>query len=409
MRFPIRSSFIVPLFLFLFAGCSEPLPPNATWTGTMTLVDGKQLPFHFTLNLADEQATGFFVNGDERTAIPEIRHSGDSLAFIFSEYRSAMLGIWDGTTWRGNFYRYRKDTAKNAFEASPTSRIVSPSDQDTPHAYALVGTYRVFQESKDGIDTTQTATFWTRGDSVFGTIIAADGDLGLFARTQDGDNVTLSRFTGWQASVLELRRDARAWRALLYGRSGRPQAFLLEPRPKGSAAVLGGPQTRVKRPKQPFPFSGITINGDTVRSTDERFKGKALLIDIMGTWCHNCMDAAPLLQDLYRTYGPQGFEVVALSFEISDDPALGRKNLALYKDRYGITFTVLFCGSTNEKYTASQLHAYLDDFGAYPTTLFIDRSGRVRELHVGFRGPGTGDIYQQQVQDYHTVVQRMLR
>src|SRR5205814_7269439 len=122
---------------------------------------------------------------------------------------------------------------------------------------------------------------------------------------------------------------------------------VLQPRAdlNASPAAL---KTAMKDAKAEFAFSCTSLSGETVRNTDERFKGKALIVDIMGTWCHNCLDEAPVLQELEQQFGKNGFEVVGLSFEINDDAALAKKNLQLYKDRFGLTYTLLFCGSLDD-------------------------------------------------------------
>ncbi|MEK6649527.1 MAG: TlpA disulfide reductase family protein, partial [Bacteroidota bacterium] len=147
----------------------------------------------------------------------------------------------------------------------------------------------------------------------------------------------------------------------------------------------------------PFRFSGVTPEGEILTESSPRFKGKALIVDIMGTWCHNCLDAAPVLQRIAREFGSQGLEVVALSFELGDDTTAGRRNLALFRKRYGITYTLLFCGSTDARFTQPALHDQLNNFYAYPTTLFLDRRGRISAIHAGFRGPGSGQGHQNEV------------
>src|SRR5262249_17099301 len=149
-------------------------------------------------------------------------------------------------------------------------------------------------------------------------------------------------------------------------------------------------RTAMKNGVTQFAFSGISISGETVRHTDDRFKGKTLIVDIMGTWCHNCLDEAPVLQKLQERFGKDGMEIVGLSFEVSDDPALARKNLQLYKDRFGLTYTLLFCGSVDDANVNKQINSQLAGFFAYPTTIFIDKNHRVQSVHSGFRGPGTG-------------------
>jgi hypothetical protein len=88
---------------------------------------------------------------------------------------------------------------------------------------------------------------------------------------------------------------------------------------------------------------------------------------------------------------------------------VAKKNLALFQKRFGITYTMLFCGSTNDANVDLKLRSQLNDFYAYPTTIFIDKNGVVKEIHVGFHGPGTGDEYQHQIQQYYTVVKQLLK
>jgi thiol-disulfide isomerase/thioredoxin len=165
----------------------------------------------------------------------------------------------------------------------------------------------------------------------------------------------------------------------------------------------------MKNPKAAFTFTGTSSTGSVISSDDIRFKNKAMIIDIMGTWCHNCMDAAPLLQQIYSEYGKEGLEVIGLAFELNDNPDVAKKNLDLFQKRYGITYTVLFCGSTKEVNVGMKLRTQLNDFSAYPTTLFIDKKGSVKEIHLGFHGPGTGEEYQKQIQHYYELVKMIVK
>ena len=165
----------------------------------------------------------------------------------------------------------------------------------------------------------------------------------------------------------------------------------------------------MKNPKAEFAFSGVSLSGETVRDTDERFKGKALIVDIMGTWCHNCLDEAPVLQRLQEQFGKDGLEIIGLSFEISDDPAQARKNLQLYKNRFGLTYTLLFCGTLDDENVKKQIHSQLNNFFAYPTTIFIDKNHQVQTIHSGFKGPGTGDEFQRQIREFEELARKLVQ
>lgn len=379
------------------------------WAGTITIGENKQLPFLIFLDINSAVPAGYFLNGAEQTSIPEIRLHGDSLSLIFSEYNAAMCGIWNGKEWRGKFFRYRSDTSWNAFVSTPKNERNENNLSAMPIGIPLAGKFQVYISSVNGIDSTTTANFWMKNDSVFGTFIAPDGDYGLLAGTQFGSKITLTRFTGWQAFIIEVEQHGKFWNGNLYSRSGKPVAFTLAPHTTLESEIKPVHSTTMKNRKAPFTFYGTTSTGIIVSSTDTLFRNKALLIDIMGTWCHNCLDAAPILQQMYSEFGKDGLVVIGLAFEISDNPEMAKKNLTLFQKRYGIAYPVLFCGSTNDANVNLKLRSQLNDFYAYPTTIFIDRKGVVKKIHVGFNGPGTGDEFQEQIKQYHETVKQCVQ
>src|SRR5262249_15650891 len=156
--------------------------------------------------------------------------------------------------------------------------------------------------------------------NVYGTFIAPDGDYGLLEGKPLPKGIQFSRFTGWQAIAIVLEPHAGTWAGTFYAASNpTPQPLILKPRADLGIETPASMRTKMKNPNAEFAFSGVTLSGETVRYTDDRFKGKALIVDIMGTWCHNCLDESPVLQRLQDEFGKDGLEIVGLSFEISGD------------------------------------------------------------------------------------------
>jgi thiol-disulfide isomerase/thioredoxin len=174
---------------------------------------------------------------------------------------------------------------------------------------------------------------------------------------------------------MEIIRDGFDWEGRRFMRELPPDSFRLARRASAEPFTPSSRTTRLKPGLTSFTFSGVTPDGDTLTDKSERFRGKALIVDIMGTWCHNCLDAAPVLQRLYEEFGPRGLEVVSLAFELTDDPVTASKNLRLFADRHGVTYPLLFTGDLSSENVRSRIGSQLEHFGAYPTTLFIDRSG----------------------------------
>jgi thiol-disulfide isomerase/thioredoxin len=393
----------------LAAGCRPDLPPQGKWKGSVSISGGRAIPFTLHLNLDGAQPSGYFLVGSERTPVPVVERNGDSVRLEFAGYDSEMRGAWNGTALTGQYLRFRTDTSSLSFSAVPEEATATMSTRPTaPPSLPLTGTFRTFLESPRGVDSSLTSTFWTQNDSVFGTILDPSGDYGLLGGVQQGNDVRLARFTGWQAILLELALREDRWEGWYYVRDLPAQRIWLRPSISATETLGSSGTTRMRRPRMPFTFEGITPEGDTVRHTDARFRGRVLVLDIMGTWCHNCLDAAPLLQKLHKDYADRGLEIVGLSFEMKDDLEAARRNLRLYRERYGLGFTLLFCGSLAHENVEARLRSQLDNFFAYPTTLFVDRYGRVASIHTGFLGPGTGSLYQTQIQQYYAEVRRLL-
>src|SRR6267142_1004367 len=383
---------LILVLLLLLPGCQRSMPEHTFWNGT--------------LELRSATPTGFFIVGEEQTPIPEVFRRDGELSFGFSEYGAEMRGKWDGSRWEGSYLRHRS-TGTTSFKFTASPETAPPNDTGSSISAVPVGKYQV--SFRDEERSTTLATLWTKGGALYGTFIAPDGDYGLLVGKPTGAGVQLNRFTGWQATIVVLEQRGGTWSGTLYTHSDKPRSFTLQARTDLELQATPDLQTRIKNPAARFTFEGVSISGETVRSTDERFKGKALVVDIMGTWCHNCQDEAPLLQQLQQQYGNKGFEVVGISFEINDDRELGRKNLQLYRDRFGITFPLLFCGNMDDANLNNRLKTQLDNFFAYPTTLFINKEGKVQAIHTGFKGPGTGEQFQSEVQEFHKLARELVR
>jgi thiol-disulfide isomerase/thioredoxin len=271
------------------------------------------------------------------------------------------------------------------------------------------GEFRTYLYRGDDIDSVSTARFWSENGRVLGTVIHPSGDWGLLEGSYDGDSLRLGRLTGWQAIYVELGRSESGWSGRRYVRGNPPIDMELRPL-RADEELVPTEITTMKRPESSFEFACTTLEGDTLSQQDEPFKDRPLVIDIMGTWCHNCMDAAPVLNRMHRDYADEGLQVASLSFELTDDPEAARRNIGLFVDRYDIEYPVLFCGDLSVENVERRLHAQLENFFSYPSTIFMGRDGLVDDIHVGFSGPGTGEeLFQEQIEHLEEAVSRIVR
>ena len=215
----------------LSSGCRRPMPEQSNWNGTIELAQGRiTLPFRMFLDLRSTKPTGYFLVGEEQSPIPEIMRQGDSLAFGFSEYGAEMRGTWDGAQWRGTYVRRRGgQTTSLKFSASPETSSTNDREVPPDGNASPAGKYGVYFEGENRNESATVATLRMKGQSLYGTFIAPDGDYGLLVGKPSSRELQLNRFTGWQAIAITLRQSGENWSGNFYFQNDKPRAFVLEP------------------------------------------------------------------------------------------------------------------------------------------------------------------------------------
>lgn len=123
----------------------------------------------------------------------------------------------------------------------------------------------------------------------------------------------------------------------------------------------------------PFTFELTDTNGAPIKLSD--FQGKVCIVDIWGTWCPPCRAEIPSFVALQEKFGAQGFQIVGLNQESGDDDAAKNTLINSFIAENKMNYP---CALIND-----DVMSQVPDFQGFPTTLFIDRSGKVRMKAVG--------------------------
>jgi thiol-disulfide isomerase/thioredoxin len=164
----------------------------------------------------------------------------------------------------------------------------------------------------------------------------------------------------------------------------------------------------VKDPTAPFAFTFPDVNGRTVSSTDPMFKGKVVILAIGGSWCPNCHDEAPFLAEMYRDYHAKGLEIAGLMFENDANPSVYRPRVRSFMKRYNIQYPMLIAGTMTGDTTIATRLPQIVNFGAYPTSIYLGRDGKVRSVHAGFASPATGEEHTRLKAELRELTERLL-
>ncbi len=146
------------------------------------------------------------------------------------------------------------------------------------------------------------------------------------------------------------------------------------------AGAVGSANAAVQMSAAAPDFTLRSVGGANLRLQEQR--GQVVLVNFWATWCGPCRQEMPHLNTLYSKYRSSGF--VLLGVNIDDDP----RAAADLATKLGVRFPVLL--DTDKK--VSRVY----DMSAMPATLLIDRDGRVRHIHRGYRD-GVEKTYEEQV------------
>jgi hypothetical protein len=119
------------------------------------------------------------------------------------------------------------------------------------------------------------------------------------------------------------------------------------------------------------------------------------------------MDETKFLAPWYLKNKEKGIEIIGLAYEKKNDFEYAKKRLTNMKERLNVQYDIAFAGSTDKENTSKSL-PMLNKVMAFPTTIFIDKKGKVRKIHTGFSGPGTGKYYEQFVEEFNETVNDLL-
>jgi peroxiredoxin len=149
------------------------------------------------------------------------------------------------------------------------------------------------------------------------------------------------------------------------------------------------------------------LDGGEVSLSDPKYKGKVVIISLLGSWCPNCLDETAFLAPWYLANHARGIEIVGLAFERKDDIEYARNQLSVFINKFGVTYDILFAGKVGNE-TVAKVLPELSQLMSYPTTIFIDKQGHVRKIHTGFNGPATGKFYEEFKTGFNRIVNELI-
>jgi len=365
---------------------------DGLWDASV-VVGQAEIPFRFEIVSRNGQVNGFFFEGDKKIGSTSGRFVNNELQLQYEFLDATLTATFDGEQFQGTYRYNRKNGKQYAFRA----RRFRPSHSESASHPQIAGSWemQLVGEDKGPTKDSRSVLSWKlylrqSGPEVTGSILRVDGDTGTLAGRWQGNTLVLSHFAGERPVLFEASLQLDGTLDVTYNRLNKYMAArAAEARAKGIPEPPDSARfTSIKNPSDPFQFQFPDLDGKMISNSDERFHGKVVLLTIGGTWCPNCRDEARFLVDLYRQYHARGLEIVSLSFEAAGDPVEDKPRIVSFIKEFGIPYPVLLAGAIGE---VPEKLPQLVGFGAYPTTIFLGRDGRVRRIHAGFASSATGE------------------
>lgn len=381
------------------AGTNAGASPAGPWRGVLDLAGGT-LPFAIEISVAGNQWRGRLCNGRDCRPLSAVGVQGDSVRLELADYDATISALLRNDSLVGSY----RNVGNRGPRVIPF-RAARGRWRASPGPAPLLGRWDATIFSDFG---SSPRVFELRNGpaGLEGTMISNTGDYGHFSGSVRGNHFALAHFDGAFVYLLtgELRGDTLRGRFHAGLRTETPYLAVRStgaPHLKAPTAITGADTTAA------FRFAFPDLDGRVVTERDPRFRGKVVLVDIFGSWCPTCHDAAPALGRLYRKYRGRGLEMVGLAYEVTGDTAVDGRQVRRYRDKFKIGFPLLLAGINDTESAAATL-PQLHGFTSFPTTVFLGRDGRVRRVYAGFYGPATGPQHDRLVAEFEHEIERLL-
>lgn len=404
----MRIGVAVLAVLMLFIGCKEDKQneglSEGLWVVELEIMDNQVLPFNLKVNKNDngDYAMQIF-NAEEVINVDEIEIKGDSIVMRTPVFEGYLAGTFTKNSIEGKFIKESLDRIV-PFKAvqGKTERFTAKNDNTNKNVSGIWETYFSPNVEEEYV---AKGIFLQEDNRVTGTFRTTTGDYRYLDGILDGDSLKLSAFDGAHAFLFNAKITDSTMNGIFYSGNHFKEPFVAT---RNDGFELPDPDllTFLNKGYDKLAFTFPDLEGKMVSLDDEKYKDKVVVIQLMGTWCPNCLDETKFLVEYLKEH--KDIEVIGLAFESAKTKELAIKGIKRLKERVGVTYPILLAQyGTYDKQKAQEKLPMLNHVLSYPTTIFIDKKGNVRKIHTGFNGPATGEKYEEFKTHFSTMIDEL--
>lgn len=373
-----------------------------SYRGVLMAQDHEEMPFDIKV---ESDSTLIIITGAEEILVDEIEYKNDSVYIKFPYFEGYIAAKIENGNLNGYYIKESLDREVPFITERGKPRFTTTQEPITN----ISGNWEMIFTKNTGVDYIAKGIFNQVANRVTGTIRTTTGDYRYLEGVLDGEKLRFSAFDGAHAFLFTATVTDSTLQGNFYSGNHSKEPFVAK---RNATYELPHEDdlTFLNEGYNTFAFSFPDANGNIVSLNDERFKNKVVLVQIMGSWCPNCLDESIYYTDFYKKTKDKDFEIVGLAFEYAKTKEKAFKSIARMTEKVGIEYPILLAQyGTEDKVKAQEKLPMLNHVLSYPTTIFIDKKGVVRKIHTGFNGPATGEKYIDFQKEFESFVRALLK
>ncbi len=378
------------------------------WSAKLHRADGNNITFTFNWKTEKGKPVWYIQNGTEKIKVDNILQVGDSLIIQMPVFESQfrikknshqLSGVWVS---RGSI-----KTKVMRFSATPGNKRFSPGlavDKNISGNWAVSFANNKINELSVGV-------FTQVNNKLTGTFLNASGDYRYLEGIVKNDSLFLSGFDGSYSFLFTAKIiDNKTIKGGTYFSGATYKEGWSAIKDDNAKVPVESVAMFIKPGEESLDFSFKNLEGKQVSINSERFKNKVVVIQLMGSWCPNCMDETAFLSEYYNANKQRGVEVIALAYEYTTDWERSVKSLRKFQQRFNVQYTILNTEVTvTDSLRTEKTLPQVTSIKFFPSSIIIDKRGKIRKLDTGFSGPATGQYYIAYKKKFNDMVDKLLK
>ena len=396
-----------------FLAHAQKQPKKGIWRGVLLLnvEKNRELPFNFEIKKVGEKHQISIHNALERITVTEVISKKDSFNFKMPVFDSEFLCQLIGDTllkglWINHAKKENNIIPFTAVYGNSKRFLFLPGKPNPIYEGKWEVTFS--PQTKDSSKAIGVFTHSNGSSYVTGTFLTETGDYRYLDGMTYNGMLYLSCFDGSHAYLFTAENNnAEITNGHFYSGTAWEEPWIGK---RNDAFKLNDPETitKLKTETSKVEFSFNNVLDKKVTLNDTRYINKPVIIQVMGTWCPNCMDETAYLANLYNTYSKQGLEIIALAYERASDINKIKTNINRLKTKFDARYEFLITGLTGKE-KASESLPFLNAVSSFPTLIVLDKSHHVKTIYAGFNGPATGAEYTAFTTKFENLIKELIK